>query len=158
MQTRTILPLALLVIPVGLAMADTPLSNPDTLPKVSCNDLHYSSEFLQRYPKAPAACIEARVANGEKYAKFNAKVYLVKLPDFITIEWLDVAGMPTSTFSLKPPPGEQIVVNGKSMPISEVKPGDTITLWIPEKRFEARALPASTSASWWVLPPRQASK
>ena len=39
--------------------------NPDTLPKVECTSLRYSDDFLQKYPKAPAACLEARVYKGE---------------------------------------------------------------------------------------------
>ena len=153
MRTRTILPLAILVIPIAFAMADTPLSNPDALPKVSCDDIHYSSAFLEKYPKAPAACLEGRVANGEKWAKFNAKIYLVNLPDFITVEMLDVAGLAVTTFSLKPSPTEKVVVNGQSVPFSQVKRGDVITLWFPETRFEAKGVPASTGSSWIVFPP-----
>lgn len=154
MQIRTILPLAMVVIPVGLALADTPLSNPDSLPKVSCDDIHYSSAFLEKYPKAPAACLEGRLANGEKWAKFNAKVYLVNLPEFITVEMLDVAGLAVTTFSLKPSPTEKVVVNGQSVPFSQVKRGDVITLWFPEARFEAKAVPAATANSWIVFPPQ----
>ena len=153
MQIRTIPPLAMLAIPVGLALADTPLSNPDSLPKVSCDDIHYSSAFLEKYPKAPAACLEGRLANGEKWAKFNAKVYLVNLPDFVTVEMLDVAGLAVTTFSLKPSPTEKVVVNGQGVPFSQVKRGDVITLWFPETRFEAKAVPAATANSWIVFPP-----
>lgn len=154
MQIRTILPLAAVAIPISLAMADEPLSNPEALPKVSCNDIHYSSAFLEKYPKAPAACLEGRLAHGEKWAKFNAKVYLVKLPDFVTVEMLDVAGLAVTTFSLKPSPTEQVVVNGQGVPFSQVKPGDVITLWFPEKRFEAKAVPVATGTSWIVFPPQ----
>ena len=154
MQIRTILPLAVVAIPISLAMADEPLSNPDTLPKVSCNDIHYSSAFLEKYPKAPAACLEGRLAHGEKWAKFNAKVYLVNLPDFVTVEMLDVAGLAVTTFSLKPSPTERVVVNGQDVPFSQVKRGDVITLWFPEARFEAKAVPAATATSWIVFPPQ----
>ena len=153
MRIRTILPLAVVAIPISLAMADEPLANPAALPKVSCNDIHYSSAFLEKYPKAPAACLEGRLAHGEKWAKFNAKVYLVSLPDFVTVEMLDVAGLAVTTFSLKPSPTEKVVVNGQGVPFSQVKPGDVITLWFPEKRFEARAMPTATATSWTVLPP-----
>jgi hypothetical protein len=61
------------------------MARTDTLPKVSCDDIHYSQAFLARYPKAPAACLEGRVANGEKWAKFNAQVYIANLPDFVTV-------------------------------------------------------------------------
>jgi hypothetical protein len=159
MIIRTVL-LSALAMPTGLALAaDAPFSDPSSLPKVSCDDIHYSEAFLQRYPKAPASCIEARIYNGEKWAKFKAKVYLVKLPDFITVEMLDVAGNPVETFSLKPDPNDKIVLDGgKSMSFSEVKAGDVITFWKSEKRLDAKAMPASTAASWLVLPPQKSQK
>ena len=155
MIIRTVLLIAL-SMPTGLALAaDTPFSDPSSLPKVSCDDIHYSEAFLQRYPKAPASCIEGRVWNGEKWAKFNAKVYLVNLPNFITVEMLDVAGNPVSTFSLKPAPNDTIEANGKSMSFSEVKSGDVITFWKSEQRLDAKAMPAETAASWQVMPPQK---
>jgi hypothetical protein len=39
--------------------------NPDTLPGIECPSLRYSEDFLQKYPKAPAACPEARVYKGD---------------------------------------------------------------------------------------------
>jgi len=145
-------------MPSGLALADAPFADPGTLPKVSCDDIHYSEAFLQRFPRAPAACLEGRVYKGEKWAKFNAKVYLVNLPDFITVEMLDVAGNPISTFSFKPPPSEKIVVNGNGISFSEVKRGDVITFWKSEKRLEAKTMPAETAQAWDVLPPQKSQK
>jgi len=149
--------LSALWMPTGFALAaDAPFSDPSSLPKVSCDDIQYSEAFLQRYPKAPASCIEARIYNGEKWAKFKAKVYLVKLPDFITVEMLDVAGTPVETFSLKPDPKDKIVLDaGRSMSFSEDKAGDVITFWKSEKRLDAKAMPTSTTASWLVLPPQK---
>jgi len=159
MIIRTMLLIAL-AMPTGFALAaDAPFSDPSSLPKVSCTDIQYSEAFLQRYPKAPASCIEGRIYNGEKWAKFKAKVYLVKLPDFITVEMLDVAGNPVETFSLKPDPNDKIVLDaGKSMSFSEVKAGDVITFWKSEKRLDAKAMPTSTAASWLVLPPQKSQK
>ena len=59
--------------------ASTSSSKPiDTskLTKIECSELHFSDEFLKKYPEAPAACVEAREYQGKRYAKFKAKVYL----------------------------------------------------------------------------------
>ena len=152
MSFRSVLILAALAAPASLALADTPLSDPDSLPKVSCDAFNYSPAFLKRYPKAPAACIEGRVANGIKYAKFNAKVYL-NGPDVTTVNLLNVAGDTTSTFSFKAPAGAKVIVNGKPEAVADLKPGETISFWVPEKRLEAHALPSQTDARWSVRPP-----
>ncbi len=153
MKFRTCMLLAALALPASVALADTALSDPDSLPKVSCTEFTYSATFLSRYPKAPAACQEGRVVNGVKYAKFNAKVYLTS-PDFITVQLLNVAGDMITTFSFKPAPGAQIVVNGKPEGFADLKAGDAITFWLPEKSLKARALPGPTKQAWRVLPPQ----
>ncbi len=153
MKFRSCLLLAALALPASVALAAAALSDPDTLPKVSCTEFTYSSTFLARYPKAPAACQEGRVANGVKYAKFNAKVYLAN-PDFITVQLLNVAGDMISTFSFKPAAGAKITVNGKAEAFSDLKVGDPITFWLPEKSLKARALPGPTKDAWRVLPPQ----
>ena len=73
----------------------------DKLEKVACSDLKYSSEFLAKYPTAPAACLEGRVHEGKRYGKFVAKVFL-NSPDRTTVELLNVKGDPLTTFSFKP--------------------------------------------------------
>jgi hypothetical protein len=154
MKFRSVLLLGALALPASIALADTPsLSDPSSLPKVSCSEFHYSASFLQRYPKAPAACVDGRVYKGVKYAQFNAKVYLAS-PEFITVELLNVAGDTTSTFSFKPPAGAPVTVNGKVEKFSDLQPGDKITFWVTEKGLSAKSQPASTEHSWRVLPPQ----
>jgi hypothetical protein len=158
MRFRTALMVLSLAVPASVALADAPsLSDPDSLPKISCTQFTYSSAFLHKYPKAPAGCLEGRVFKGHKYAKFNAKVYLIG-PDFTTVQLLNVAGDTTSTFSFKAPAGAQVVVNGKPEPIEQLKEGDQITFWVPQGRMSAQSLPGPTNAAWRVMPPQPATK
>lgn len=136
----------------SLALADKALSDPDSLPKISCSDFKYSAAFLKQYPRAPAACIEGREANGVKYAKFNAKVY-IRGKHFTTVQLLNVAGDTTSTFSFRAPASAEILVNGKPEKLSSVRVGDTITFWVPEHHLEALGMPSPTEEAWRVIPP-----
>jgi len=156
MSFRSVVILAALAAPASLALAASPLSDPDSLPKVSCMSIHYSAAFLKKYPKAPAACLEGRVANGETYGKFNAKVFLNGGDDGVTtVQLLNVSGDPVTTFSFKAKPGAQVQVNGKPEAISDLKPGEQITFWVSEKRMSAVALPGATADSWRVMPPHK---
>jgi len=155
MKNRSVLLLIALSMPTGLALAGTPFAHPSDLPKISCDAIHYSDAYLQRYPMAPAACVEGRIAYGQEWGRFNSKVYLVDFPKFITVEMLDVTGNPISTFSFKPAPNARIVMNGKSIPFSKVQRGDLITFWKSEKRLDARSMPLETAGSWQVLPPQE---
>jgi hypothetical protein len=119
---------------VGARHANALDVDPEALPKVACSDLTFSHEFLAEYPKAPAACVEARVYNGQRYAKFNGKVYITD-PAYITVQLFNVSGDLLTAMSLKPSIHATLVVDGKREEFSELKVGDPVTFWVSEKRF-----------------------
>lgn len=124
----------------------------DKLEKVDCTELKYSAEFLEKYPTAPAACLEGRIAEGKKYGKFTAKVYL-NSAEVTTVQLLNVKGDPLTTFSFKPGPDAGINIDGEKTMFKDLKTGEKITFWISEDRMTAQELPGSTEESWAVLPP-----
>jgi hypothetical protein len=134
-------------------ITDAKAVKPDDLPRVACSELHFSAAFLAKYPAAPAACLEARVKDGKRYAKFNAKVYISD-PAFMTVELLDVAGNSVTTFSFKPSPHTRFLKDGKAVKYTAFRRGETLTIWVPEDRLGVYALPDSTAEAWSVLPPR----
>jgi hypothetical protein len=143
--------LAALVLPLSIGTTFAAV-NPEKLPQVPCSSLVFSKAFLAKYPKAPAACQDARVYKGVKYAKFEAKVY-ISSPQFMTVEMLDAAGATVTTFSFKPAPGQGVHVNGQLRKFSDMAVGEKLTIWVSEKRMTASELPGSTANSWAVLPP-----
>ena len=120
--------------------------------KIACSELKYSSEFLAKYPDAPAACVEGRELNGKRYAKFKAKVYL-NSADRTTVELLNVKGDPLSTFSFKPAADAGVNIDGKKTKFTDLKAGEKISFWVSEDRMTAQEQPGSTEDSWAVLPP-----
>jgi len=103
---------------------------------------------------APAACQEVKVADGERWAKFAAKVYLVELPDFVAFEIPDLEGF-TTTINIEPRPTATIYVHAKRVLFRDLQLGDEVTFWMREQRLEPRALPTTTEEAWRVLPPLQ---
>ena len=141
-----------LPLSIELGVAAAPKIDPDKLPVVACSDLKWNAEFLAKYPKAPAACLEARVYKGKRYAKFMGKVY-IQDPAYLTVTFLNVAGDPLTTFTYKPPSADAIVyVNGKPTKYKDIKVGDKLTVWVSEDRFAVYGAPGSTAASG--LPPK----
>jgi len=140
-----------LPLSIGVAFASKPI-DPNKLPKVECSALKFSEAFLEKYPKAPAACLEAREHNGKRYAKFDAKVYITG-PEITTVTLLNAKGDALDTFSLKPGPDQMIKINGKDTKFSELRVGEKITFWVSEDRMEAAELPGSSEKAWAVLPP-----
>lgn len=153
MKMRNVIVGLALVAPLSLAWAAKQPVDPDKLPKVACTDFKFSPAFLDKYPKAPAACLEGREYKGVRYAKFTAKVYLTS-PERTTVQLLNVAGDPITTLSFKPKPGQEVIINGKKEKFSDMKKGEVLTFWVPESRMEAVSLPTPTAQAWSVVPPQ----
>jgi len=149
MRMRSVLFAFALTAPLSGAWAAPP--DPDSLPKVACKDFKYSQEFLAKYPKPPAACVEGRTYKGVNYAKFNGKVSKVS-SNSLTVDVLDVAGSPITPLTIQPSDDKAfIVVNGKHTQIADLRQGDSVTFWVPQSRLLVSPLPSSTSSHWNVL-------
>jgi len=154
MKMRYVLPVAVVLaapLSVGWAQKAKPI-DPDKLPKVECSDLHFSKAFLDRYPKAPQACLEAREYKGQRYAKFTAKVYLTGA-DRTTVTVVDTKGNDVDTFSIKPGPDSKVKMGDHDVNFKDLQKGETITFWVSEKRMSAQQLPGATTDRWAVAPP-----
>jgi hypothetical protein len=134
---------------ISTAIAESPM---DSDHKIACTEVKYSSEFLEKYPHAPAACLEAVEKGGKRYAKFTARVFL-NSADRTTVELLNVRGDPLTTFSFKPAPDAGVDIDGKKVKFTDLKKGEKISFWVSADRLEASELPGSTEESWAVLPP-----
>ena len=142
------------IAPLSVATA----INPDRMTRLQCSDLHFSEAFLQRYPQAPAACIDARQdQDGGKWAKFHARVFL-NSSDRTTVNLLGPDGAMKTTFSFRPRPGATIQLNGRNTRITSLRPGDELDFWIPESKLTAGEMPEATAQSWQVLPPLPATQ
>ena len=139
-----------LPLTIGIALADSPMASDK---KIACSEVKYSSEFLKKYPDAPAACIEAVEKNGKRYAKFQARVYL-NSKDRTTVELLNTRGDRLSTFSFKPSAEGGVHVGDKQVKFHDLKPGEKISFYVSEDRLTASEMPGDTHDSWSVLPPQ----
>ena len=115
--------------------------NPDTLPKVECTSLRYSDDFLQKYPKAPAACLEARVYKGETYMKVKAKVYVMEEP-MLSVDLMDPYGNTLGTVLVRKPQSPRVLINGKEVNASDLRRDQKVTVWVPQSMFDAQAADA----------------
>ena len=139
-----------LPLAISTTLAESPMASDK---KVACTEMKYSSEFLSKYPDAPAACIEAVEKEGKRYAKFKAKVYL-NSADRTTVQLLNTQGDPLTTFSIKPGPDASVHIDGKKTKFTELNKGETISFYVSEDRLSASEQPGSTEESWAVLPPK----
>ena len=115
--------------------------NPDTLPRIECSSLRYSEDFLQKYPTAPAACLEARVYKGETYMKVKAKIYVTEEP-MLSVDLMDPYGNTLGTVLVRKPQSLRVLINGKAVNASDLHRDEKVTVWVPQSMFDAQ--PAAT--------------
>jgi hypothetical protein len=106
--------------------------DPEQLPKVECTSLHYSQGFLAKFPKAPAACLEARVYKGQTYMKVKAKVYIAEKDTPTTVAFLDAYGNSLVTHTVKDPKNVRVILNDEDQDFDSLRKGEIITVWVPE--------------------------
>jgi hypothetical protein len=106
--------------------------DPEQLPKVECTSLHYSQGFLAKFPKAPAACLEARVYKGQTYMKVKAKVYIAEKDTPTTVAFLDTYGNSLVTHTVKDPKNVRVIMNDEDQDFESLRKGEIITVWVPE--------------------------
>jgi hypothetical protein len=141
-SSRGILLATVLSLFSGVTTAASPSVDPNQLPKVECSSLRYSQEFLDKYPRAPAACLEARVYKGETYLKVKGKVYVVDKPA-LTFDVMDPYGNTLGTVTFKNPKSLRVIMDGKEVDASKLRVDENLTLWVPEAIFSAQHTAAS---------------
>jgi hypothetical protein len=135
-----------LVLPVamGSQLVSAQQVGSDVGTVIPCSDLTFSKAFLAKYPKAPAACIEARTYEGKKYAKFDGKVY-IKEGHTMTVQIHNVAGDTITALTVEPSQTASLLVNGKEEKFSELKVGDPISIWVSQDRFSFFSTPGHSA-------------
>lgn len=126
----------LIAIPLVGAAADEP--------KLSClKDFTFSQDFLNRHPKAGAICREVVMKEGQKWARFDARVVELKGKQ-VTVDFVDGTEKPVETLSFNTSPEARVQVNGQEMTYGALGTGDRISIWVPESRAGFYAAPGAT--------------
>jgi hypothetical protein len=141
-STQGILVATVLSLVSGLATAASKTVDPDKLPKVECSSLRFSKEFLDKYPKAPAACLEARVYKGKTYMKVKGKVYGVDKPA-LTMAFMDAYGNALGTVLVRDPKSLRVIINGKEKDVAHLRKDEQLTFWVPESMFSEQSTATS---------------
>jgi hypothetical protein len=115
-------------------------------PKLSClKDIVFSQEFLQRYPNAGAVCREVVMKEGTKWARFDANVVSVK-GNQVKADFLNSYDQAVSAVTFAMSPDARVTMNGKEIKGTELKPGDSLSFWVPESRAGFYAAPGAAES------------
>jgi hypothetical protein len=139
MSTAVKFVLAALAIAPVAALADEPA-------KLNClTDFVFSQEFLAKYPNAGAACKEIVKKDGKKYARFDANVVSVK-GNQVTADFLSSYDNKLNTVTFAVSPDAKVQIDGKEVKATELKPGDSLSFWVPESRAGFYAAPGAANS------------
>ena len=125
---------AALSLAASVATAASKAVDPDKLPKEDCSSVHYTQAFLDKYPKAPAACLEVRVYKGHRYMKVKGKVYIAD-KDKLTVTFQDEFGNALSTLTVNNPKSHRVIIDGKEVQFANIQTGEVLTFWVPGSMF-----------------------
>ena len=145
-STQALIAVATLSLASSVAIGASKAVDPEKLPLEKCISIHYGKAFLEKYPKAPAACMEVRVYKGHRYMKVQGKVYIPE-KDKLTVTFLDEFGNDLSTLTIKGPKSHSVIINGKQVPFANLQRGEKLTFWVPESIFSTQSAPTTPSGT-----------
>lgn len=126
---------------LALAVGGGAFAQSDSLAKAftannaeNCTQIVWSQETLARFPRIAIACKEVVKKDGRTFVKFEGPVTRVARGG----EEIDVRFNPRSEpLTLTPPADMEIEIEGRKTPVSRLRPGDTLTFYVPEDRLAA---------------------
>jgi MYXO-CTERM domain-containing protein len=107
----------------------------------NCLEIVWSQETLAKAPKIGSACQEVVQKDGKTYVRFDGEVKKVSKGGTEVV----MAMKGGNTITLNPPEGRTVYVGGKKTPVKSLRPGDTLTFYIPEDRLTAEVMETPTS-------------
>ncbi len=138
------------------ASAQSSIDRSFTTTSNDCKDVQWSEEMQQRYPDIDSACQSVEERNGKKYVRFDGTVRSASASE------LDINFRGGGRVQMQPPAGTQIYMNGKQIPVSDLRRGDRLTFYVPEDRMTAQFYPdeqlANTQESQAVSMPIAAAE
>lgn len=140
-SSQKILVAAVLSLAASVTIAASQDVDPATLPRVACSSLRYSKEFLDKYPRVPSACLEARVYKGERYLKVRGKVYVLDGPT-LSVALVDPYGNTLGTVTVRDS-RLRVIIDGRVADVADLRTDEELTFWVPESIFSAEPTLAS---------------
>jgi hypothetical protein len=132
---------AALAVSAGVFAQSSKVDKAFTANGQNCLEINWSAESLAKYPKIASACQEVLQKDGKTYVKFEAEVKKVAKQGTELV----VAAKGGNTVTLHPAEGRTVYINGKKTPVKSLRPGDTLTFYIPEDRFVAAVMETPTA-------------
>ena len=135
-------------------LADAQDSQTEQQSKVSCPTAHFSSEVLQRFPRAREACLYLAQRGGEPYAVYRAEVVKVH-DDGLEVRFKLPDGTMSESHYIKTKPELRVEVEGQSVEVKDLAVGQDILAYVKvrEPLMELAQPPGEPPEKSMSLPP-----
>lgn len=133
---------AIALIGTSAAGAQEATNLPD--PRVqmqSCEDVDWASDLLTRYPRIAEGCHEVVVANGSKWARFEADFKQRNIDGSVTANVKDRRGRSMGDLTLMPATGQHALIDGQKVRFADLNRGQSLNMYIPEHMFAVATEP-----------------
>jgi len=106
-----------------------------------CTQINWAPEMLAKHPKIASACQEVMHRDGKTYVKFEGTVKKVaKGGSEVT---MDMKG--GDRITLNPDPNKVMYIGGNKVKVKNLKPGDSLTFYVPDGRVVAAVMETPTA-------------
>jgi len=107
----------------------------------NCTQITWSPEMMAKHPKIGSACQEILHKDGKTYVKFEGTVKKVSKGGTEVV--MDMKG--GDRITLNPAEGRTVYIGGNKVAVKNLRPGDTLSFYIPEDRVVAAVIETPTS-------------
>lgn len=125
--------------------ADAPAFSAAAVNVPSCADLSWQAQIVARYPNIAAACQEVVVSKSVRYARFTGELVRVNRDGSVSFDFKDrdgkSLGKPTT---LQPADSQRAVIEGRTYRLSELNPGQQLSVYVPEARLVIATEPGAS--------------
>jgi LPXTG-motif cell wall-anchored protein len=105
----------------------------------NCTQITWSDEMMAKHPKIGSACQEVLQRDGKTYVKFEGTVKKVGKGEVV----MDMKG--GDHITLTPQADRTVYIGGNKVAVKNLRPGDTLTFYVPEDRVVAAVMETPTA-------------
>ena len=109
----------------------------------SCAEVAWNRDLLAQYPRIAEGCHEVVIADGGKWARFEADLVRSNRDGSVTLEFKDRQGRSMEELTLMPAPEQRVSIDGRNYRFSELVRNQKLNLYVPEGIFGIAGTPGA---------------
>lgn len=127
----------------GLDRRDLPRPSED---RASCQNVDWNEDLMTRYPWVMDSCREVIMANGEKWARFEAEFEGMNRDGTFDFDFLNRRGRSLEVVSLRPGADQTVLLDNREYAFSELLDNQKLNFYVPEGTYGFAVEPGAAPA------------